>query len=59
MKSVWVSSTKWTVRVGVDDAEVIREAAPIVGTFVGQPLENLVRWAWSRGWKPEVQVLDP
>ena len=33
------------MRVAVDERGVIREAAPLVRRFLGQPLDNLTRWA--------------
>ena len=45
MKRVWVSCSKFTVRVEIDeDARIIR-AAPIVHRFQGQNLRNLLEWA--------------
>lgn len=44
MTSYWLSCKLYTVRVDVDDKMVIRQAAPIVKRFVGQPLADLVRW---------------
>ena len=41
----WVSTQRFTVLVETDEAGVIREAAPLVRVFVGQPLDNLLRWA--------------
>ncbi len=46
-RSVRVSCPKFTVRVAVH-AGVIVEAAPMVRTFIGQPLANLERWAKQR-----------
>jgi hypothetical protein len=45
----WVSCAEFTVRVVTDEQDVITEAAPIVRRFVGQPFENLKRWAASLG----------
>lgn len=39
----WLSSKSMTVGVTVKDGKITR-AAPIVRRFIGQPLENLVRW---------------
>jgi hypothetical protein len=39
------------VRIGVDEARVIRWAAPLVRKFIGQPLANLERWAKSEAVK--------
>ncbi len=41
----WVSCRKFTVRVTTNSSLTIIEAAPIVRVFVGQPLDNLKRWA--------------
>lgn len=41
----WVlSCPTMTVMVEVDATGIIRVAAPIVRTFIGQPLGNLLRW---------------
>lgn len=45
MKAWWVSCERFTVRVATDERGVIREAAPLVRRFVGQPFGNLTRWA--------------
>jgi hypothetical protein len=39
-----VTCKKFTVGVEVDRSGVIRDAAPVVRKFIGQPLDNLVRW---------------
>lgn len=39
---LWISCRKFTVRVVVDDGNIITEAAPILRRFIGQPLRNLV-----------------
>lgn len=44
MTAYWVSCKLYTVRVDVDEAQIIRQAAPIGREFVGQPLSNLLRW---------------
>ncbi len=52
----WLSCQKFTVLVRVDDTQIIRYTAPISRKFVGQPFDNLKRWA-SR-WGPlDVQQL--
>ena len=38
-----------TFAVDVDDDDVIRDTAPVVGKFVGQPLSNLLRWLGRYG----------
>lgn len=45
-KILWIASERrrFTVKVTVRDG-IIVTAAPIVRVFVGQPLDNLVRWA--------------
>lgn len=50
MNSYWVSCRDFTVRVDVDDAGVIRQAAPIVRKFIGQPLSNLLTWKRNTEW---------
>jgi hypothetical protein len=48
-ESVWVSCNKFTVQVETKGPEhMIVTAAPIVWRFVGQPLDNLLRWADRR-----------
>lgn len=44
-----ISCRAFTVHVGVDEAGVIREAAPFIRRFIGQPLANLLRWAEGFG----------
>lgn len=43
-KTFWLSSDQMTVEVVVDFDGKICKAAPIVRKFIGQPLDNLVRW---------------
>jgi len=45
LKEWWVSCDRFTVWVQVDERAVITDAAPIVRRFIGQPLQNLKRWA--------------
>jgi hypothetical protein len=52
---VWVSCTKSTCEVELDERGVIVQAAPIVKRFVGQPFGNLR--AWIAGWEPIVKRL--
>lgn len=34
--------------VGVDSADIIRETAPILRRFIGQPISHLLAWqAWT------------
>jgi hypothetical protein len=44
MKRYWLSTVKMTVGVTTDASGIVVEAAPIVRKFIGQPLDNLVRW---------------
>ena len=49
--SFWMSSKDMTITVGVVDG-IIRSAPPIVGKFIGQPIENLRRWMQTQpGYK--------
>ena len=48
MKHVWLSSKKMTVLVDVQDG-LITEAAPVTRKFIGQPLQNLIRWMRKQG----------
>lgn len=48
MKCYWLSSKKMTVLVDVQDGR-ITEAAPVVRKFIGQPLQNLIRWMRRQG----------
>ncbi len=58
----WLSSSKMTIGVTVDEEEkivemativrkeeIIVDAAPIVRKFVGQPLRNLIGWMEKQG----------
>ena len=59
MKGYWLSSKRMTVGVEVDDAGIIRQAAPIVRKFIGQPVENLVRWmSRQEGFVPVAELVD-
>lgn len=51
----WVSCTKFTVRVEVQDG-IITKAAPIVKMFEGQPIVNLTGWAGKIGPPLRVKV---
>lgn len=46
MTVLWLSSQrrKFTVMVTVRDGVIVK-AAPIVRVFLGQPIDNLLRWA--------------
>jgi hypothetical protein len=49
-KRKWqVSCNKFTVQVNTDEEGRIIFAAPIVKRFMGQPFENLLKWAESLG----------
>lgn len=45
----WMSCERFTVLVGVDEHEIIRDGPPIVGRFMGQRLINLARWMRKLG----------
>jgi len=49
MKSYWMSTSKMTVSVDVDNRDVIVAAAPIVYKFIGQPISNLRNWLSRQG----------
>ena len=44
MRWHWLSTTRMTVGVGVDDRNIIRTTPPIVWKFRGQHINNLKRW---------------
>jgi len=44
MASKWLSCSKFTVLVELDDDYVIIKGAPIIGKFVGQPYSDLRTW---------------
>jgi hypothetical protein len=46
---IWVSCAKFTVGVVTGDDGRIRDSAPMVRKFIGQPLGNLLRWAKGFG----------
>lgn len=48
MKCYWLSSKKMTVLVEVQDGRII-QAAPVVRKFIGQPVQNLIRWMRKQG----------
>ena len=52
----WISNKVFTVGVECVNVESLRiwKSAPIVRRFVGQPLENLVRWSNKEFGKTEV-----
>lgn len=43
-RSLWISCDGFTCIVDVDGKDIIIAAAPIVGKFKGQPLNNLLKW---------------
>jgi len=49
MSTWWLSCSKFTICVTVDDDHIITEAAPIARKFVGQPAANLKRWMQKLG----------
>lgn len=50
----WLSNKKMTVKV-VTQNLIIIDAAPIVRCFIGQPLQNLIRWMKKMG---ETEVVN-
>ena len=48
-KSYWLSSTNMTVFVNVNEQNIIVDCANIIKVFVGQPLDNLIRWMTKQG----------
>ena len=44
MKTYWVSCSKMTVMVEVDNKGRVVDAAPVVRRFIGQPFRNLTLW---------------
>jgi hypothetical protein len=57
VRRLWFSCPSFTVRLVVNEHNVIVDAAPIVSRFIGQPLSNLERWALSRWGDIAVQEL--
>jgi hypothetical protein len=49
MPVFWLSSNKVTVMVDTDADGKITKAAPAVNIFVGQHLNNLVKWLRKQG----------
>ncbi len=45
----WVSCKLFTILVTTNADGWITDAAPIARRFIGQRLDNLLRWARSRG----------
>lgn len=45
MTKYWLSCSRFTIQVNTDDNGIIVWTAPIARKFVGQPLQNLVRWS--------------
>lgn len=48
---------RMTVKISTDEDERIVDAAPIVRRFIGQPLENLIRWM-SRIGETHARVIN-
>lgn len=40
----WLSCTKLTVYAETDEAGIVLRTAPITRKFIGQDLNNLIRW---------------
>lgn len=49
MASWWMSCTRMTVQVEIDNRQVIVQAAPVVRRFVGQHIERLADWMRTLG----------
>ena len=49
MATYWLSSKKMTISVDVDDKNIIKQGAPIIKVFKGQPLTNLINWMKKQG----------
>jgi len=49
MIKYWISCNKFTVQVDTDENFIIKNAAPIVKVFIGQPFLNLIRWSRKFG----------
>ena len=49
MKDLYFSCPRFTVLVVVDENNMIRETSAITRKFIGQPLDNLKRWAGKFG----------
>jgi hypothetical protein len=45
----WLSSVRMTVGVQTDARAVITDGAPIIRTFIGQPIRNLADWMRKQG----------
>lgn len=45
----WVCCSKFAIQVNTDENGRITFAAPIAKKFMGQPLQNLLRWAEALG----------
>jgi len=52
----WLSSPRMTVTVKTDKWTEIVDAAPIVRKFVGQHLNDLVRWMKKQGKVDMVRI---
>ena len=42
--NLWLSCKKFTILVEVSEGKIVK-AAPSARKFIGQPIENLKRWA--------------
>lgn len=59
MSTTWrLSNRKMTVRVETDSNRKIVDAAPVIRRFIGQHLNNLVRWM-QRVSVVEMQAIKP
>ena len=58
MKRFWLSSNKMTVGVECDDKLIIRDGAPIIFSFRGQPLSNLENWMKTQGGFRKELIFD-
>jgi len=45
----WISSNRITILVEFNPDGTIRDAPPIARKFIGQPLENLIKWMAKQG----------
>ena len=45
----WLSSKVMTVGVATDDALIVRDSAPVVRRFIGQPIKRLADWMRRQG----------
>lgn len=54
----WLSSLRMTVGVGIDARDIVRDGAPIVRRFIGQPSRNLGAWMRRQGGFRAVRLSD-